>query len=125
LKPTVALRALLSPTPSVMRVQGYETLPDRAQSNCIKISRKNYLQLVNTLQKSFATDVGGEPVKIRPGYGVRDSFYEAEGRYSIARHCNIWTAEALRSAQVRTPSWPSFPASILWQARSSCECDRV
>ncbi|MEB3885294.1 TIGR02117 family protein [Lyngbya sp. CCY1209] len=125
LKPTVALRALLSPTASVMRVQGYETLPDRAESNCIKISRKNYLQLVKILKNSFATDAGGEPIKIRPGYGVRDSFYEAEDRYSIARNCNTWTAEALRSAQVRTPMWPTLPASILWQARSSCECDRV
>ncbi|MGC9526096.1 MAG: TIGR02117 family protein [Limnospira sp.] len=122
---TVALRALLTPTPSVMRVGGYETPPDRAKLNCIKISRKNYLNLANTLKNSFATDAAGEPIKIGSGYGIRDSFYEAEGRYSIARHCNTWTAEVLRSAQVRTPSWPTLPASILWRARSSCECDRV
>lgn len=121
LQPGIALKALFLPTSSVMRVQGYDTLPSWNQLKPINISKDNYLNLVAFLQNSFSLNSQGKPINISYGYGNRDSFYKAQGQYSIIRHCNTWTAEALRSVEVQTPRQPTLPILILWKAKSSCK----
>ncbi|WP_434475060.1 DUF2459 domain-containing protein [Limnospira platensis] len=76
--------------------------------------------MVEFLQNSFKLDSAGNPIRIGYGYGIRDSFYEAQGVYSILRHCNTWIAEALRTARVQTPRHPSLPILLLPKARSNC-----
>lgn len=115
-----ALKALFIPTPSVLRVQVYQTLPVVQDLKPLNISENNYLKLVDFLQNSFRLDSAGKPIRIGYGYGIRDSFYEAKDVYSLLRHCNTWVAEALRAACVQTPRQPSLPLLILKKARSSC-----
>jgi uncharacterized protein (TIGR02117 family) len=122
LKITSALRALFgSNNPSVMHVQGYQTLPTQLEMKCVDISQANYLRLVQFIHQSFELDTKGQPIRISNGDFRSGSFYEAEGNYSVLRHCNAWIVEGLRTAGINTPAWASLPSAILSQLDSCCD----
>jgi uncharacterized protein (TIGR02117 family) len=122
INPVTAFNALFLPTPSTVQVQGYRVLPPNKETKCVKISGRNYLNIVNFIKKSFQLDAGGNKLKISYGYHNSDSFYEANGSYSILRSCNDWTAEALRKADVNTPLWSTLSSAIMFHLNSGCEC---
>jgi uncharacterized protein (TIGR02117 family) len=122
INPVTAFNALFLPTPSTVQVQGYRVLPPNKETKCVKISGRNYLNIVNFIKKSFRLDAGGNKLKISYGYHNSDSFYEANGSYSILRSCNDWTAEALRKADVNTPLWSTLSSAIMFHLNSGCEC---
>ncbi|MFM9264786.1 TIGR02117 family protein [Tychonema sp. BBK16] len=115
-----AFNALFLPTPSAVQVQGYRVFPRNKATKCVKISEVNYLNIVNFIKSSFQLDAGGNKIKISYGYHNSDSFYEANGSYSILRTCNDWTAEALRKADVNTPLWPTLSSAIMFHLNSGC-----
>ncbi|NJK65521.1 MAG: TIGR02117 family protein [Microcoleus sp. CSU_2_2] len=125
INPVTAFNALFLPTPSTVQVQGYRVLPQNKETKCVKISGRNYLNIVNFLKNSFQLDAGGNKLKISYGYHNSDSFYEANGSYSILRSCNDWTAEALRKADVNTPLWSMLSSAIMFHLNSGCECITV
>ena len=57
---------------------------------------------------------GGRPVKAGPGYGVRDAFFLANGRYTIIDTCNQWTGQALRAGGAPVAPWTPFSFLVLW-----------
>lgn len=118
-----AMTALFLPTPSTLHVQGYQTIPQNLETKCVKISRENYLNLVNSIKNSFPLDRQGNTIKISYGYHKHDSFYEANGTYSLLRSCNDWTADALRKAKVNTPVWSTLSSAIMLHLNSGCECN--
>ncbi len=122
INPVTAFNALFLPTPSTVQVQGYLVFPRNKETKCVKISGANYLKIVNFIKSSFQLDAGGNKNKIGYGYHNSDSFYEANGSYSILRSCNDWTAEALRKADVNTPLWSTLSSAILFHLNSGCEC---
>ncbi len=122
INPVTAFKALFLPTPSTMHVQGYLVFPRNKETKCVKISGANYLNIVNFIKSSFQLDAGGNKIKIGYGYHNSDSFYEAQGNYSILRTCNDWTAEALRKADVNTPVWSTLSSSIMFHLNSGCKC---
>jgi uncharacterized protein (TIGR02117 family) len=103
LNPIIVFKALFLPTPSTLQVEGYQIFPRNIETKCVKISGGNYRRMVNFIKDSFQLDAAGNRMKISYGYHNSDSFYEAQGNYSILRTCNDWTAEALRQADVNTP----------------------
>ena len=122
INPVTVFNALFLPTPSTLQVQGYRVLPQNEETKCVKISGANYLRIVNFIKNSFQLDAGGNKLKISYGYHKNDSFYEANGSYSILRTCNDWTAEALRKGDVNTPLWSTLSPAIMFHLNSSCEC---
>ncbi len=56
----------------------------------------------------------GRPVQAGPGYGDRDTFYVANGRYTIIDTCNQWTGRALRLGGAPVAPWTPFSFLVLW-----------
>jgi uncharacterized protein (TIGR02117 family) len=54
------------------------------------------------------------PVQAAPGYGERDTFYVANGRYTIIETCNQWTGRALRLGGAPVAPWTPFSFLVLW-----------
>jgi uncharacterized protein (TIGR02117 family) len=125
IKVSTVLKALFYPNNSaVMHVRGFNNLPDEKYFDikCVRISYKQYLRLVEFIKKSFSLDRKGNILRIANGYNAYGGFYNASGTYSILRNCNNWTAEALKIADVNTPTWSSFSTPIMWHMRNSCHC---
>ncbi len=57
----------------------------------------------------------GRPVQAAPGYGGRDTFYVANGRYTIIETCNQWTARALRLGGAPVAPWAPYSFLVLWK----------
>jgi uncharacterized protein (TIGR02117 family) len=120
--PVTTFNALFLPTPSTVQVQGYGVFPGDRTTKCVKISGENYLRMVDFIKNSFQLDAAGNKIKISFGYGNNDSFYEANGSYSILKSCNDWTAEALRTANVNTPVWSTLSSAIMFHLNGGCKC---
>ncbi len=56
----------------------------------------------------------GRPVQAGPGYGDRDTFYVANGSYTIIETCNQWTGRALRLGGAPVAPWTPFSFLVLW-----------
>jgi uncharacterized protein (TIGR02117 family) len=56
----------------------------------------------------------GRPVQAGPGYGDRDAFYVANGRYTIIETCNQWTGRALRLGGAPVAPWTPYSFLVLW-----------
>ena len=54
------------------------------------------------------------PVQAAPGYGDRDTFYVANGRYTIIETCNQWTGRALRLGGAPVAPWTPYSFLVLW-----------
>ncbi|BAU07039.1 TIGR02117 family protein [Fischerella thermalis CCMEE 5330] len=120
LKFSTTFKALFLPTPSVMYVKGYLSIPNYLDVKCIQISRNDYLQLVEYIQASFQLDAKGEKVRLGNGHTINAGFYAAVDSYSILQNCNSWTAAALRKADINTPLWDAFSSAIMLHLRDSC-----
>ncbi|BAY10794.1 TIGR02117 family protein [Calothrix sp. NIES-2098] len=121
LRLSTTLRALFLPTPSVIYIQGYQSIPDYLQVKCIKVDKNNYLQLIKFIQATFKLDNVGRVIRIGNGHTTNAGFYDALGSYSILRNCNSWTAEALREADVNTPLWDGLSAAVMLHLKSGCD----
>ncbi len=113
LKPGLALKAVLIPTPSALHLTTYtRRSSDWYQLN---ICPESYEDLNAYLLDSFAKDPEGRPRRIdHPGYNDRDAFYEANRRYSFYRTCNNWVNQALQEADVQTAVWSPFEFGLLY-----------
>jgi uncharacterized protein (TIGR02117 family) len=120
-KLTNALDALLTPGPAVMYVEGYAQLPQGVELKCVKVDRRDYLNLMAFIQASFQTDPQQRAMRAGDGYNANASFYEAHGRYSVLRTCNTWTAESLRAADFNTPLWDATSAAVMHHFSSPCQ----
>ena len=57
---------------------------------------------------------GELPVQAAPGYGARDAFFVANGRYTILETCNQWTGRALRLAGAPVAPWTPYSFLVTW-----------
>jgi hypothetical protein len=53
-------------------------------------------------------------VPVARGYGPRDIFYAANGRYTAIDTCNQWTGQALRAGGAPVAAWTPFSFLVLW-----------
>ena len=60
-----------------------------------------------------------------PGYGPGDAFYRAAGKASAIHTCNVWVADKLRLAGVKTSLWPPFAQGLLWRYRRRVRCSKA
>ncbi len=121
--------ALFLPTPTVMHVWGHPDLRDLQSPSFhlkqLHLTRKNYLALMNFINQGFQPDSHRQYQYLKKGLYPESAFYEAVGSYSLLRTCNTWTAEALRTANVNTPTWAALAPPILYQLKSDCSKAKV
>jgi uncharacterized protein (TIGR02117 family) len=68
--------------------------------------------LLRFILDSFRRDTGRALLIPGVQYATYDRFYEANGYFNAAVGCNIWTAQGLRQAGLRTGWWNPTPATL-------------
>lgn len=117
LKVSTALNAAFLPSPTAMHVE-YKEQPSIDDNHLqVFLSKKDYQALIDYVKKSFKLE--GEKIELIPdsGYSEYDNFYEANNSYHLFRTCNIWTNEALKTANVRTGVYALFPDGVISHLR--------
>jgi uncharacterized protein (TIGR02117 family) len=98
---------------TVLHVE-YRPRPTSAE-NCRqwRASPAAYGRIAEFIRESLRLSQG-QPVQEASGYGDRDVFYVANGRYTIIETCNQWTARALRLADAPVAPWAPYSFLVLW-----------
>ena len=119
-----AVRSLVLQNPAALFVKGHTAVPHYPNETlkCVSLSEANYIKLMHFLEASFQTDPQGKIQRISSGQDGDSNFYEANGRYSMLRTCNSWTADGLRAADVNTPIWGALAPAVLHQLKETCGC---
>ena len=99
---------------TVLHVE-YRPSPSVAE-NCRgwRADEEAYDRITGFIQASLRLSQG-RPVQAARGYGARDAFYVANGRYTIIETCNQWTAHALRLAGAPVAPWTPYSFLVLWK----------
>jgi len=106
LKVSTAAKAAFYLGTSAMHATFYKNLKENESCIKINISEENYKKLTAYIEKSFQHDKSGKPILIdAPTYGDHDSFYEANGKYSLFYTCNSWANQALKAAHQKAAFW--------------------
>ena len=102
--PTIAmaLRALFTPTPSVVHVAGLNMEPARFYPDyevvALGIDDENIARLVDFIDASFDRSGAARVQATGPGLYADSLFYPARGKFYLGNTCNSWTARALVAA---------------------------
>lgn len=96
---------------SVIRLEAWGRIPDNHGLTEIALSDEQFAALLAAIAGSFAGDSGPIPVN-HPGFSEADAFFEARGRFSPLRTCNVWVGEILRKAGVQVGAWTPFTWSL-------------
>jgi uncharacterized protein (TIGR02117 family) len=121
-----ALRALLLQNPSALFVKGHTAVPHYPgeELKCIKLSKADYLALMNFIDASFQTNLQGQKLRLGSGQDGASGFYAANGKYSLLKTCNSWTADGLRAANVNTPLWGGLAPAVMRHLPHNCTCQQ-
>lgn len=87
----------------------------KLSENCkrIIVSSEQYKLLINYIHLSFETKDNLPIAIVHPGYSNYDCFYEATGKYSMFKTCNVWTGNALKSMGIEIGVWTPFQNGII------------
>ncbi len=113
LKFSTAFNAIFLPSGTAMHVEYMDAPKTSEKIKTIQISKKRYSDLVKFIRKSFAYKNKRLQLIKGKGYWGRDNFYEASGKYHLFNTCNVWTNEALKSANIRTSIFSALPEGNL------------
>ncbi len=113
LKFSTACNALLIPSETVMHVSFSNSPQGHPQVKSVKISKKQFEELLAFINSSFDRDEAGQ-VKYIPGeaYGMPDAFYRGSGSYHGFRTCNCWVGDALKKTGVKTGWFTPLPKTV-------------
>ncbi len=78
-----------------------------------RVDPETYRRMAGFVSDSLRRNEG-RPLQVAAGYGSRDAFFAAEGRYTIIDTCNQWTGQALRLAGAPVAPWVPFSFLVLW-----------
>ncbi len=124
--PTTIFKVMFIPSPTVMHVWGHTESKLRSDSDFelrrVNLSKSQYLKLVQFINDSFDRSTDNKINYLRQGLYPDSGFYDAKGSYSALRTCNVWTAEALRVADINTPVWAALAPAVSKQI--DCDCNR-
>jgi uncharacterized protein (TIGR02117 family) len=124
--PITIFKVLFVPSPTAMHVWGHTESELRSDSDFelhrVNLSKSQYLKLVQFINNSFDRSTDNKTNYLRQGFYPNSGFYDAKGAYSALRTCNVWTAEALRVADVNTPVWAALAPAVSKQI--DCNCNR-
>jgi uncharacterized protein (TIGR02117 family) len=114
LKFSTAFKAAFGLSETAMHVS-YVKEKKQQNERCreLKIDSLRYKQLIHFIEASFDIKKDGLELINHPGYGHFDRFYEAKGRYSLFKTCNIWTNNALVEIKVQTALWSPLAEGLM------------
>ena len=120
LKPKVAARAMLIPSPTLMHVTMHPELPkNQKRLESIHLSIEQYLQLCDYICSFFKQCENGVIILPGKGYTPNDNFYEAMGSYHAFGTCNFWINRGLIQIGVRAPIWSHGGGGIFYQLKKA------
>jgi uncharacterized protein (TIGR02117 family) len=115
-----ALKAAFWSDGSVLHLVGFNgTVEDfyrGAEITRLRLSKEAFERLVAFIAVEFARTDPLLPAKPRPGLFAYSRFYSARSKFSFARTCNTWVAEALSHAGV-----PIHAASVITASNLASE----
>lgn len=111
-RPSTIVAAFLGSAETLVHVDHLKDPREAHGARPIELTAAEYRRLTAFIRASMALDREGRGVAA-PGYGSRDVFYAARGRYSALRTCNVWTGEALAAAGVKVGRWTPFSGGVM------------
>lgn len=108
---SIAANAMFLPSETAMHVTPYSA--KRSSWKSMRISREQLDLLVRYISNSFKIKNGKFEKIPANGYSSTDAFYEAKGSYNLFRTCNVWTNNALKTAEIRTAIWSPFDWGVM------------
>ncbi|MCC5943650.1 MAG: TIGR02117 family protein [Bernardetiaceae bacterium] len=112
----VLAKAGLLPSPTLMHLTFVHNDPEKHYINThfLSVSDEQLQILKSHIWASFAEEQGKiQRIKAR-GYGSKDYFFEAKGRYHAFNTCNNWTNKGLKAAGIRNALWTPFAQGVMW-----------
>lgn len=121
LKPSVAFKAAFALSESAIHTTFYKQLQESEKCVKITVSKANYKRLVQYIQNSFDKGENNQLIHIptTANYGNNDTFYEAEGTYSLLYTCNSWANNGLKACQQKASLWALLDEGIFYQYRNT------
>jgi uncharacterized protein (TIGR02117 family) len=108
LRPSTAIAAIAGSGDTLLHIDHVD-VPDEAYApRAIRLTNDEYRKLATALLRTLRPSA--RPIK---GYGARDIFYPAQGRYSLIRTCNVWTRDVLAGAGVKVGWWTPFSGGVM------------
>ena len=77
------------------------------------ISAEQYELLIHYIKQSFTFRENKVMLIDHAGYGARDKFFEANGRYSLFMTCNEWTGDGMQAADMEVGIWTPLEFGIM------------
>ncbi len=116
-RPRTLVVALIGSGGSLLHVDHVHSPAEIAGARTVRLTSAEYRVLVAEIRRFAKLSSDGHPIST-PGYGPRDVFYDATGRYSAVTTCNVWTADRLRATGVRVGLWTPFSGGVMhWFSR--------
>ena len=79
----------------------------------IPITKYQWNDLHKNISKSFELDSNAARIFVADGYGSNDSFYEAQGSYSLNYTCNSWTNDMLKKSGIYARKHAIFSKEVI------------
>jgi len=118
----MTIKAVFWPTDSVLHVFGFDGSVENffPESEIIEIhlSAKGFENLISFIHNTYARDETGKAIELGPGLFENSRFYLAKGKFHLFKNCNVWVAQALRSAGCPITSFYAISAgNTIYQAK--------
>jgi len=95
-----ALKAVAWPTPSALQVTGFDEPPVRRFPESDVIELRLARGAVERLLAYMAASLEPQPEPLAPALYGTGAFYPSREEFHLFKTCNVWTARALREAQI-------------------------
>ncbi len=120
----MAFRAAFWPSESVLHIEGFSGPLEQyfpvAEIVEITLSLQGFEKLCAFIQDAYARDESGKAIPLGPGIYGDSRFYLARGKFHLLRTCNVWIAQAIRSAGFPiTPMYAITARNVMYQTKKS------
>lgn len=114
LKTSVAFNAAFGLSTTAIHATFYKDLNVADDCKKIIISKEQFQRLIAYIKNSFQKDKKGHFINIKTNavYSKNDSFYEANGKYSMLHTCNTWANNGLKVSGQKCCLWTIFDTGI-------------
>lgn len=115
----LAAKAILIPTPTVMRFDGYKfpiekIIEWREFALKFEFPKERFLKLINFISDHFILDENGELIISKHESNSPVYFFKSKGEYHLFRTCNTWAAQALNSTGIDVDTFGLITAGQLY-----------
>ena len=113
LRAKTLVNALFGLGSSAMHVAYYKHVECGDNIKQVDVSVDAYKQLVSHITQSFNLNNARPQLIPHPNYGHHDNYFEANGTYSIFKTCNVWTGDALKTANIAMGLWTPLEFGVM------------